>query len=63
MYRLMTGLAILQKYNGDAEIAAEHDRIFVAIERDVVSKEDQTLLDSLGGWHWSTDADSWGFFT
>lgn len=63
MKNLLAGLAILQKYNEDAEIAAEHDHIFVAIERDVVSREDQDLLESIGGWHWSTDADSWGYFT
>lgn len=63
MKDLMAGLAILAKYNADAETCAMHDILLVQVPKDNVSQEDQDKLESLGGWHWSSESDSWGFFT
>jgi len=70
MKALQAGLAILSKYDPDASVCAEHDCIYVQISNlnledheSLVSPEDKTALDELGGWHWSEDADCWAMFT
>jgi hypothetical protein len=61
---LIAGLQILAKY-GARSTCAEHDCVYVGpeVEQDALTPEDKALLDEIGGWHWSTDADSWAFFT
>lgn len=63
MKDLMAGLAILAKYNADASVCAEHDIIYVLVEKDVVSAPDKNMLEAISGWHWSESSGSWGFFT
>jgi hypothetical protein len=65
MKDLLAGLAIIAKYSPDASMCAEHDCIYVApdIEEDTLSPEDRETLEAISGWHWSEDANSWGYFT
>lgn len=66
---LKKGLAILEKYEVK-DMCAEHDVVYFCTKEEV-SEEDRKVLandgevydESLSGWHWSKDADSWGFFT
>lgn len=61
------GLAILEKYEVTS-MCAEHDVVYL-LTKEEVSDEDRALLDndgeddSLIGWHWADEADSFGFFT
>ncbi len=63
MKNLLAGLAILGKYNADADVCAEHDCIYVNITAEHISEEDKEALNALSGWHYSEDADSWAMFT
>jgi hypothetical protein len=70
--RIIGGLQILAKY-GEQSTSAEHDVIYAgpSFWQDAnarcsslgyVSDEDKVALESFG-WHWSYNANSWGFFT
>lgn len=61
------GLAILEKYEVTS-MCAEHDVIYF-VTKSELSEEDRKVLtnepwdESLSGWHWDKNIDSWGFFT
>lgn len=61
MKNLLAGLAILSKYDDDADICAEHDHINVDVCQ--MSFDDKEALNALSGWHYSEDANSWAMFT
>jgi hypothetical protein len=61
--RIIGGLQILAKY-GEQSTSAEHDVLYAgpSFSRSYVSDEDKVALESFD-WHWSDNANSWGFFT
>ncbi len=61
MKNLLAGLAILSKYDDDAELCAEHDVLYVCVEAVTVSAEDTATLSAMPGWH-VTDG-HWAMFT
>ena len=61
---LMKGLEILDKYEVTS-MQGEHDVIYFLTKNELSEEDSKTMRrnEDFDGWHWSTDADSWGFFT
>ena len=61
--RLMEGLKIIQKYEPDTEVAAEHDVLYCGGEtaKNTITTEDAVRLEELG-WHWSDSYDCYAKF-
>ena len=59
---LLEGLAIIAKYEPNADVAAEHDILYVGsiATREQMTEGERTRMEELG---WREDTDSWAHFT